>query len=163
MLNSSNAIWDDGEWISWDSINTELARAELRAQYPNADLAFIPIYEGLLELASSYHASTGLHLQVYGDIGELFGAITYGIRLHQNFAKGSDGRLGNDFVEIKTITPFKKKSTKIVNLNGNFSKLLIVKIDEDFQVSGRMIDRKKLPKRTGRLLRLNWETLEKLL
>lgn len=162
MLNPGSAIWDDGEWISWDSINSELARAEMRARYPNADLSLIPIFQGLLELASEYHAATDLHLQVYGDIGELFGAITYGIKLHRNYAKGSDGRLGDDFVEIKTITPFKKASVVSVNLERNFSKLLIVKIDRDFQVTGRLIDRKLLPKRQGKYLRLDWEALDNL-
>ncbi len=52
------------------------------------------------------HLQTGLHLQVYGDIGELFAAITHGVKLHKNYAQGSDSRLGNDFIEVKTITPF---------------------------------------------------------
>ena len=56
----------------------------------------------------SYHRETGLHLAVYGDIGELFGAITYGIKLNKTYAQGADGRLGNDHVEVKTITPFKR-------------------------------------------------------
>lgn len=67
----------------------------------------IPYFEDLTSLAESYHLETGLHLSVYGDIGELFGAITYGIKLNRTYAQGSDGRLGNDHVEIKTITPFK--------------------------------------------------------
>lgn len=33
---------------------------------------------------------------MYGDIGELFGAITYGIKLNKSYVQGSDGRLGND-------------------------------------------------------------------
>lgn len=162
MLNADNAIWDDGEWISWNSINSELESAELRARYPNADLSLVPIFQGLLELSSGYHFATNSHLQVYGDIGELFGAITYGIKLHRNYAKRSDGRLGDDLVEIKTFTPFKKTPAINVNLDGNFSKLLIVKIDRDFQVTGRLIARKRLPKAKGKL-RLKWDKLNKLM
>lgn len=34
----SEAIYDDGEWISWDWINGQLAGQELRQQYPKANL-----------------------------------------------------------------------------------------------------------------------------
>jgi hypothetical protein len=47
----------------------------------------------------------------------------------------------------------------VVDTNGHFNKLLVVKINEDFQVSGRMIDRKDLPKREGRYLRVRWSDL----
>ncbi|WP_223215867.1 hypothetical protein [Rhizobium herbae] len=106
-----------------------------------------------MSLAESYHLETGRHLDVYGDIGELFGAITYGIRLNKNYAQGADGRLGNDHVEIKTITPFKSKDEVFVKVSGNFSKLLVVKINADFQVSSRMVARSRLPKTGKPLLR----------
>lgn len=154
-LGPDNAFWIDGEWLSWDLIPDEdefnrshLARleheAELRFQYPNADISLIPVFRDLLGLAQSYNSVTGKHLQVYGDIGELFGAIRFGIKLHRNYAQGSDGRLGDDFVEIKTITPFKKNDRVRVRLDRHFSKVLLVKINEDFAVSGKLVDRKQL-------------------
>lgn len=73
--------------------------------------------------------------------------------------QGSDGRLGNDHVEIKTITPFKTKDVVEVDTSRHFNKLLVVKINAEFQVSGRMIDRKQLPKRPGRYLRIRWDNL----
>lgn len=171
-LGPDNAFWIDGEWLSWEDIpndddddfeKSHLARleyeAELRFQYPNADIALIPVFRDLLELAKRYHLQTDRHLQVYGDLGELFGAITYGIKLHRNYAKGSDGRLGNDFVEIKTITPFKKNDSVSVRLDRNFSKVLVVRITTGFEVSGRLIDRKSLPKSGGSVLRLTWQDL----
>jgi hypothetical protein len=85
--------------------------------------------------------------------------MTYGIKLNKNYAQGADGRLGNDHVEIKTITPFKRKDEVIIDLSGNFSKLLVVKINEEFEVSGRMIDRKDIPGRKGRYLRVKWSDL----
>lgn len=112
-----------------------------------------------MSLAESYHVETGGHLNVYGDIGELFGAITYGIKLNKNYAQGADGRLGNDHVEIKTITPFKSKDEIAVKVSGNFSKLLVVKINADFEVSSRMVDRSKLPKTAKLFLRIRWEDL----
>jgi hypothetical protein len=160
-LGPHNAIWDDGEWISWDSINSHLERAELRARWPNAeDLSQIATFRELLDLAFDYHIRqirTGRHLQVYGDIGELFGAIACGIRLHRNYAKGSDGRLGNDFVEIKTIAPFSKSLSVTAKMDRHFSKLLVVRIDEDFEVSARLVPRKRLPG-GGSFVTLDWET-----
>ena len=160
MLDQDNAIWDDGEWISWDEINSHLDRLEFQARFPNLDVDLVPIFQDLLSVAQDYHQLTGSHLQVYGDLGELYGAITHGIKLHRNYAQGSDGKLGNHFVEVKTITPFKSKDTITLNLKRNFSKVLIVRIDADFEVQGKLIDRKTLPKVKGDKLTLNWRDLD---
>lgn len=160
MWNDDNAIYDDGEWITWTEINSHLERLEFEARFPDLTTELVPIFQSLLAAAQEYHEVTGSHLQVYGDLGELYGAITYGIKLHRNYAQGSDGKLGNDFVEVKTITPFKRNDTITLNLKRNFSKVLIVKIGEDFEVQGKLLDRKKLPKAQGHNLRLKWTDLE---
>ena len=157
MWNADNAIYDDGEWITWKEINTHLERIEFQARFPTLDVDLVPIFQDLLAVAQGYHALTGSHLQVYGDLGELYGAITHGIKLHRNYTQGSDGKLGNHFVEVKTITPFKNRDTITLNLRRNFSKVLIVKIDADFEVHGKLIDRKALPKPKGNKLKLNWD------
>ena len=156
VWNDDNAIYDDGEWITWSEINSHLERLEFEARFPNLEVDLVPIFQDLLAVAQDYHELTGSHLQVYGDLGELYGAITHGIKLHRNYAQGSDGKLGNHFVEVKTITPFKSKDTITLNLKRNFSKVLIVKIDADFEVQSRMIDRKSLPKSNGDKLTLDW-------
>lgn len=169
-LGPDNAFWIDGEWLGWDSIIdpdevqysrlAELEReAELRLKYPNSDPTLIPYFQDLLTLADSYFAETGQHLNVYGDIGELFGAIMYGIKLHKNYAQGSDGRLGNDFIEIKTISPANDKAQTKVRLDRHFNKLLVVKIDDCFEVTGRIVRRADLPKRSGNNLQLSWEDM----
>ena len=160
MWYDDNAIYDDGEWITWDEINSHLERLEFKARFPQLDVELVPIFQALLSVARDHHDLTGRHLQVYGDLGELYGAIVHKIKLHRNYAQGSDGRLGNDFVEIKTITPFKNSSAVSLNLKRNFSKVLIVKIDADFEVCGRLIDRKALPRTKGDRLILKWEDLE---
>ena len=160
MWNDDNAIYDDGEWITWTEINSHLDRLEFQARFPNLDVDLVPIFQGLLELAQDYHRLTGNHLQVYGDLGELYGAITHGIKLHRNYTQGSDGKIGNDFVEVKTITPFKSNDIVTLNLERNFSKVLIVKINAEFEVFGKLIDRKALPKIKGKTLRLNWDDFE---
>lgn len=159
MLGPNNAIWDDGEWNSWDEINQQIQYKEWGAKYPNADHALIPVFKQLLNVTQEYFNKTGRHLQVYGDIGELYGAITYGIKLHSNYAQGSDGRLGNDFVEVKTITPFKNRDEIVVNMAGHFSKLLVVKINEEFEIAHRLINRGSLPKNYGKRLLLKWNDL----
>lgn len=156
---SDRAFYDDGEWVTWSEIDEQLRYKEWGAKYPNAIRSMIPYFEDLISLAENYHVETGLHLNVYGDIGELFGAITYGIKLNKTYAQGADGRLGNDHVEIKTITPFKNRDEVYVKLSGNWSKLLVVKINQDFQVSGRMLDRQGLPKKRAKYLRVKWNDL----
>ena len=160
-LGPDNAIWDDGEWISWDEIDEQIQHKEWRARYPDADISLVSVFENLIDTAQSYHDLTGRHLQVYGDIGEIWGVITHGIKLHRNYAQGSDGRLGNHFVEVKTITPFKSNDIVALNLKRNFSKVLIVKINENFEVRGRLIDRKALPKTKGDRLLLDWAQFDK--
>jgi hypothetical protein len=156
MWNDDNAFYDDGEWITWTEINSHLDRLEFQARFPNLDVDLVPIFQCLLTLAQDYHELTGSHLQVYGDLGELYGAITHGIKLHRNYAQGSDGKLGNDLVEVKTITPFKSNDTITLNLERNFSKVLIVKINTEFEVLSKLIDRKSLPKTKSKLLQLDW-------
>ncbi|MDR7227843.1 hypothetical protein [Sphingopyxis sp. BE259] len=156
MWNDDNAIYDDGEWITWTEISSHLERLEFQARFPNLDVDLVPIFQRLLEAAADYHELTGRHLQVYGDLGELYGAITYGIKPHRIYAQGSDGKLGNDFVEVKTITPFKTTERVTLNLKGNFSKVLIVKIDANFEVEGKLIDRKALPRTKRDMLCLEW-------
>ena len=117
---ADRAFYDDGEWVTWSEIDEQLRYKEWGAKYPNAKRSIIPYFEDLISLAESYHLETGLHLSVYGDIGELFGAITYGIELNKTYAQGSDGRLGNDHVEIKTITPFKTKRRCCRGYNAAF-------------------------------------------
>ena len=169
-LGPDNAFWIDGEWLDWDSIIdpeevrysrlAELEReTQLRLKYPNADLKLVPYFRDLLTLAESYYIETGQHLNVYGDIGELFGAIMYGIKLHKNNAQGSDGRLGNDFIEIKTISPTNDKGLTSVRLDRHFNKLLVVKISEQFEVSGRLVRRADLPSKTGKNVRLSWASM----
>ena len=51
------------------------------------------------------------------------------------------------------------KDVVMVDTSRHFSKLLVVKINAEFQVSGRMVSRKQLPKRSGRYVRIRWDDL----
>ncbi len=160
----SEGIWDDGEWISWEYINHHLDSDEdweedydSSTSEPNpSTLELWELLAELVESAKNYLEVTGRHLPIYGELGELYGEIKYGIKRHSPNTPGSDGRMGNDFVEIKTISPLKNKETVQVKRAGNFSKLLIVKINQDFEFESKMIDRKDLRKGSGKYAKASW-------
>jgi len=108
-------------------------------------------------MAKKYIETTGRHLPIYGELGELYGEIKFGIKRHKPNTPGSDGRMGNDFVEIKTISPIKSNDTVLVKRAGNFNKLLIVRISSDFRFEARMIERKALGKGTGKYAKASWK------
>ncbi len=158
---SADAIWDDGEWISWEWINGQLHEQELKERYPEADINLIHIFETLVDDAFNYKQITGRYLPIFGELGELFAEITFGIKRHKPRTQGSDGRLGNDFIEIKTITPEKTNEKVSVKRQGNFNKLLVVKINEEFEFEARMLDRKDMSKGEGKVATVSWSSMNK--
>lgn len=156
LRDTSDGIYDDGEWISWDWINGQLAEQELRQEFPKANLQVVEIFQGLVALAAAYRQETGRYLQIWGELGELYAEIKYGIVRHRPGTQGSDGRLGNDWVEVKTISPEKLGEATHVKRAGNFNKVLVIKISEDFEFESRMIDRKLLGKGAGKRAKIVW-------
>ena len=73
--------------------------------------------------------------------------------------QGSDGVLGNDFVEVKTITPDKRSDGVRLKRAGNFGKLVVVKISDDFQFAARMVNRQLLGKGKGKWATLSWDAM----
>lgn len=132
---------------------------ELPAACPQADPELIIIFESLVESAMSYYSLTGRYLQIWGELGELYAEIQYGIKRHKPHTRGSDGKLGNDYIEIKTISPEKAGEIVQVKRAGNFNKLLVVKITEGFEFEGRFIERKHISKGDGKHARVSWPTL----
>ncbi|WP_201767067.1 DUF6998 domain-containing protein [Novipirellula maiorica] len=155
----SQGIYDDGEWISWNWINRQIDQQHFRDQYPNADPKLAELFETLVQDAASHFAMTGRFLQIWGELGELYAEVKYGIKRHKPKTPGSDGKLGNDFVEIKTISPEKKSQSVRVKLAGNFNKLLVVKITRDFAFESRMLARKKMPKSEGAQVNVQWSSI----
>ena len=156
---SSDAIWDDGEWISWEYIS-QLAKEEEEhpddlERYQDQDVE--AIFKDLVSIARDYHRLTGRYLSIWGELGELFAEVMYGMRRHKPYVKGSDGRIGNDWIEVKTISPEKQIDEVRVKRAGNFSALIIVKIDEQLNFESRFIDRKKFKKGTGKFFTAKWE------
>lgn len=82
---------------------------------------------------------------------ELCAEITFGIQRHKPRMQGSDGRLGNDSIDIKTITPEQRAKKVTLKRKGNVNQLLVVKITEDFEFEARMLDRNSRAKGQGKL------------
>jgi len=148
LSGSGDAIWDDGEWISWDYINQQLEGPQ-----PEGGLL-----EDMILVAKEYLEDTGRHLPVYGEIGEHYAARRFGIKLHEDTkAEGSDGRLGNALVEIKTISPMRDSRHVRVKKSGNFGYLAIVKIDADFRIDAKLISRRRLAQACGDYYLVCWD------
>lgn len=128
-------------------------------QYRHVQPELLAIFEELVESAAKYKHITGRHLPILGELGELFAEIMFGIKRHGPRTQGSDGKLGDDFVEIKTITPDKHNDVVQVKRAGNFSKLVVVKITDDFQFGARMIERKTLLKGNGKFATISWDEM----
>lgn len=160
MTGGDPGIWDDGEWISWDEINSVLYRQELAEEYPNADPVVVEIFDDMVASALNYFDHTGRHLDIFGELGELFAEIRYGIRRHKMNAQGSDGKLGDDFVEIKTISPMKKDGLVFVKRSGHFSRLVVVRINDFYEFESKIVDRKALPKGLGKTAKVRWDSIE---
>jgi hypothetical protein len=91
----------------------------------------------------------------------MYAEIKFGVVRHRPGTPGSDGRIGNDWIEVKTISPEKASEAIRVKRAGNFNKLLVVKISEEFEFQARIIDRRAL-KTDGRShARASWESMPK--
>ena len=95
-------------------------------------------------------------INIWGELGEVYAQFQYGIKRHRPYVQGSDGLVMNDHIEIKTISPEKSTDEVRVKRSGNFSMLLVVKIDEEFNFESKMIDRKNLPKGDGKFASVKW-------
>jgi hypothetical protein len=138
---------------------------ELKTRFPRGDLSSIRQYLRLANAVQEYYELTGRHLNVYGAMAELYGAMVWGIQLHKlPNAQGSDGKRGNAFVEIKAIGPRSKSNRVAVKLSGHFSELLVVKFSLEGEgncdylggATSRLVRRKDLGAAKTGMARLAW-------
>ena len=159
IRDTSDGIWDDGEWISWEYINQLGDVQDSHAAAPTVDPELRQIYDSLVHTADAYKQHTGRYLDIFGELGELYAEISLGLNRHKLNTPGSDGTLGNDFIEVKTISPLKQDDKVQVKRKGNFNKLYVVKISENFFFEGRMIDRRDLKKGKGKFASVRFEKM----
>lgn len=144
--------WEFQPPEGWEELDLE---SELK---PNTEIdpVISVVFDNIAESAITYHSVTGRYLQIWGELGELFAEVYLGVKRHKPYTQGSDGKIGNDFIEIKTISPEKSNEQVQVKRAGNFNKLLIVKISENFEFDAKLIARKSLPKGEGKYARVSW-------
>jgi hypothetical protein len=127
---------------------------ESREGFPYSILRQIEIFQDLVECAAQHFENTGRYLQVWGELGEIYAEIKFGLRRHSTHTAGSDGTINGKLVEVKTISPEKSNDRVIVKSQGDFEQLLIVRIDQDFQFQGKLFDRSELNGADGRFLKV---------
>jgi hypothetical protein len=124
-----------------------------RDGFPFSLLKQMQVFEDLVDCARRHFENTGRYLQVWGELGEIFAEIRFGLRRHGTHMAGSDGTIAGKLVEVKTISPEKLGDRVVVKSQGDFEQLLIVRIDRDFHFSGKLFDRSELKGGTGRFLK----------
>jgi len=126
---------------------------ESREGFPYSILEQTDILQDLIECAARHFENTGRYLQVWGELGEIYAEIKFGLRRHGTHRAGSDGTINGKLVEVKTISPEKTSDRVLVKNQGDFEQLLIVRIDQDFQFQARLFDRSELKGSNGKFLR----------
>lgn len=159
---SGAAPWEweqiDREWID-AQLNDEPAddaysvkAFQSRDGFPFSVLEQAEILQDLVDCAVRHLENTGRYLQVWGELGEIYAEIKFGLRRHATHAPGSDGTIDGKRVEVKTISPEKTNDRVLVKSQGDFEQLLIVRIDQDFQFQGKLLDRSELSGGKGKFL-----------
>lgn len=124
-----------------------------RAGFPFSSLEQAEIFYDLIDCATRHFENTGRYLQIWGELGEIYAEIEFGLRRHGSHKCGSDGTIDGKLVEVKTISPEKAGDHVLVKSQGDFEKLLIVRIDQDFEFTGKLFDRSELKGGSGKFLR----------
>lgn len=163
---SGAAPWEwesiDMEWIDsqLEDVSQDNAlssepgtRFESRDGHPFSNLAQAEIFYDLVDCAARHFENTGRYLQIWGELGEIYAEIQFGLRRHRTHEPGSDGTIAGRLVEVKTISPEKAGATVLVRSQGNFEQLLIVRISRNFQFHGKLLDRSELRGASGKFLR----------
>jgi hypothetical protein len=124
-----------------------------RAGFPFSTLEQAEIFHDLVDCATRHFENTGRYLQIWGELGEIYAEIRFGLRRHGTHEAGSDGTINGVLVEVKTISPEKTSDRVLVKSQGNFEQLLIVRIDQYFQFEGKLINRSELKGASGKFLK----------
>ena len=154
---SGLAPWDY-EYISREWVDSQL-EADLvkpfqsRAGFPFSVLEQTQIFEDLVDCAVRHFENTGRYLQVWGELGEIYAEIKFGLRRHETRSAKSDGTIADKLIEVKTISPEKASDFVQVKSQGNFEQLLIIRIDHNFLFQAKLFERSELKGSAGKFLR----------
>ena len=148
----------DSEVLDPDWIEEELGKREKetfisRDGFPYSHLEQINILEDLIECAKRHFENTGRYLQIWGELGEVYAETKHRLCRHGSRRAGSDGKIGDKLVEVKTISPEKNNNFVNIKKQGDFEQLLIVRIDKNFEFESKLFDRAELKVFGTKLLR----------
>lgn len=165
IRDSGDGVWDDGEWMSWAWINSQLEPEEIdivdearieedESPEPSAELLF-----RIVDARSHYENTLDEISLDWGPIGEDYVAECFGVTLCRRQTEGHDGRWGDHLIEIKTITPHKRRAFVTVKRSGNFSILTVVRITKNNELAVRFVRRDRLPPGNGgKRIVVSWAT-----
>jgi hypothetical protein len=126
---------------------------QARDGFPFSTLRQAEIFEELVDCARRHFENTGRYLQIWGELGEIYAEIKFGLRRHGTHHAGSDGTINGKLVEVKTISPEKAGTQVFVKRQGNFEQLLIVRIDAQFHFQAKLLERSELAGADGKFLK----------
>lgn len=115
------------------------------------------IFQDLVSCAVRHFDNTGRYLQVWGELGEIYAEIRFGLRRHGTHTAGSDGTIAGKLVEVKTISPEKTGDHVLVKSQGDFEQVLIVRIDQNFKFRAKLIDRSDIREGAGKYLKFQFK------
>ena len=69
-----------------------LPRRSVRRSSP-APRELIEMFDHLVEVSIEYRHVTGRFLPLFGELGELYAEIRFGIKRHRPMSQGSDGKI----------------------------------------------------------------------
>ncbi len=123
-----------------------------RDGFPFSTLEQAEIFNDLVDCAARHFQNTGRYLQIWGELGEIYAEIRFGLRRHATHEAGSDGTIDGKLVEVKTISPEKASDRVLVKSQGDFEQLLIVRISRHFEFQGKLLNRTELKGASGKFL-----------
>lgn len=124
-----------------------------RDGFPYCADEHVAIFQSLVDCAARHFENTGRYLQVWGELGEIYAEIKFGLCRHGTHRAGSDGTIAGKLVEVKTISPERAGDRVFVKRQGDFEQLLIIRIDQNFQFQGKLFERSELKGLAGKYLR----------
>ena len=143
---------DDEPGDEFDDIEAHLP-FQSREGFPFSVVQQTEIFLDLVDCAQRHFDNTGRYLQLWGELGEIYAEIKFGLRRHGTHQAGSDGTIAGRRVEVKTISPEKSSDRVLVKSQGDFEQLLIIRIDRNFQFKGKLFERNQLRGTTGKFLK----------